>query len=112
MLGDMFTQAAAPDACLYFPMGHGAQVPSSAVDPASPLTADALLNSEPAAHVALVMAWHAESSDTDLNWPTGHKVQAPSSAVDPVSPLVAESLLNPKPAAIRVSERKVRKRLD
>ena len=53
-----------------------------------------MLNSEPAAHVALVMAWHAEAPDADLNWPAGHKVQVPSSAVDPVSPLVAESLLN------------------
>ena len=74
-------------------------MPSSFVDPVSPLVAESLLNSEPAAHVDVPMVWHAEASEADLNWPAGHKVHVPSSAVDPVSPLVAEWLLKPEPAA-------------
>ena len=69
----MAWHAEVSDADLNWPAEHSAQAPSSAVDPVSPLVAESLLNSEPAAHVvALVMAWHAEAPDADLNWPVGH----------------------------------------
>ena len=46
----MAWHAEVSDADLNWPAEHSAQAPSSAVDPVSPLVAESLLNSEPAAH--------------------------------------------------------------
>ena len=51
----MAWHAEVSDADLNWPAEHSAQAPSSAVDPVSPLVAESLLNSEPAAHVVAVV---------------------------------------------------------